>query len=73
MISGEKVRAILSFGGFPDGGLAMRESYIPSYLNVHQIFHGDIIGENGVRLSIGRPPAHRAEGRLFLDLNHRTI
>jgi hypothetical protein len=45
MISGEKVRAILSFGGFPDGGLAIRESYNASYLNVHKIFLGDIIRE----------------------------
>jgi hypothetical protein len=44
-ISGDRVSAILSFGGFPDGGLAMRESYNASYLNVHKIFLADIIRE----------------------------
>lgn len=31
MISGEKVRAILSLRGCPDGGLGMRGSYNASY------------------------------------------
>jgi hypothetical protein len=45
MISGGRVSAILSFGGFPDGGLALRGSYNASYLNVHKIFLADIIQE----------------------------
>jgi hypothetical protein len=44
-ISGEKVRAILSLRGCPDGGLAIRGSYNVRHLNVHKIFHGDILEE----------------------------
>ena len=33
-ISGERVRAIRSFRGFPEGGLPIRESYYVSHFNV---------------------------------------
>jgi len=47
MISGERVRAIRTLRGLPDGGLAMRESYDANYFNVHLIFHVAIKGKFG--------------------------
>jgi len=35
MISGERVRAIRTLRGFPEGGLAMRQSYGINHFNVH--------------------------------------
>jgi len=47
MISGERVRAIRTLRGLPDGGLAMRESYDANYFNVHLIFQVAIKGKFG--------------------------
>ena len=49
MISGERVRAIRTLRGLPEGGLAIQESYDANYFNVHLIFHVVIKRESTVR------------------------
>ena len=49
MISGERVRAIRTLRGLPEGGLAIRESYDAKHFNVHLIFHVAIKGESTKR------------------------